>query len=166
MPTFQLVAVGGRALHFQGAGGSPNLPLSSKQPTRIGRAPDNDVRLPADWVQISSRHCVVTYSPEQVRDANCCPCCCMDSLYPTTFHCMQTRFEVCGIKLTLLFHAYEALNSSFYGPSPCAPTPLCPPPTGHGRPLHPFQHPHAAFPGLPRCRTRGWCGTCPPTAPL
>lgn len=70
MPTFRLEAVGGRALHFKGADGSPDLPLSSGHRTRIGRAPDNDVRLPPDWVQISSKHCVLTFSEKEVRHAS------------------------------------------------------------------------------------------------
>jgi hypothetical protein len=67
MPTFRLVATSQRSQAFHGgADGGSNLALSSGRPLNIGRAPGNDVQLPPDWIQISSKHCIVSFSPEQV----------------------------------------------------------------------------------------------------
>jgi hypothetical protein len=70
MPTYKLEAKSSRSHSFKGGvNGGGDLLLSPDKPTRIGRAPDNDVKLPPDWIQISSRHCSITYVPDQVQIA-------------------------------------------------------------------------------------------------
>jgi hypothetical protein len=67
MPSFRLVATSQRSQAFHGGvDGGSNLALSSGRLLKIGRAPDNDVKLPPDWIQISSKHCEVFFSPEKV----------------------------------------------------------------------------------------------------
>ena len=46
---------------------SCDLALLTNQPTRIGRSPDNEIQLPASWIQLSTFHCQLTYQPEEVR---------------------------------------------------------------------------------------------------
>lgn len=66
--TYRLVASSARSQGFTGGlGGGGDLQLSTSAPLRIGRALDNDVRLPPDWIQISSKHCTISYVPDQVR---------------------------------------------------------------------------------------------------
>lgn len=65
---WRLVAVSKRALEFRPDGAaSADIPLSAGRKTSVGRAPENDVRLPASWVQISSRHAEFNWSEEEVR---------------------------------------------------------------------------------------------------
>lgn len=54
MPHFRLKPLSERALDFASAG-SHALVLPTNRLTRIGRAPDSDIRLPPDWIQISTR---------------------------------------------------------------------------------------------------------------
>ncbi len=55
MPHFRLQPLSQRALAFTGADSSNSLALPTDRPTKIGRAPDSDIRLPPDWIQISTR---------------------------------------------------------------------------------------------------------------
>ena len=74
MPTYRLMARSPGALNFPAGGSSPNVVLSAGRVTRFGRAPDSDVRLPANWIWISSRHCELYYEEAQVRGGNAGSC--------------------------------------------------------------------------------------------
>ena len=73
---WRLRALSKRALQFRPDGNeSPDIPLRLDAPTAIGRAPDNDVRLPPTWTQISSRHAQLAWDEAQARRAGgrCAP---------------------------------------------------------------------------------------------
>lgn len=73
--SWRLVALSKRALEFHPDGsGTSAIPLPPDRRTRIGRAPENDVRLPPNWIQISSKHCELFWDQTQVRGGDWAEC--------------------------------------------------------------------------------------------